>query len=42
MGLNKFRVYVSGNSIQKLWNKLADDFVNQWHKGNRGNHGDWR
>jgi hypothetical protein len=42
MGLNKFRVYVSSDQIQKLWNKLADDFTYQWMKGNRGNHGDWR
>ena len=42
MGLNKFRVYVSGDLIQKLWNKVADDFTYQWMKGNRGNHGDWR
>jgi hypothetical protein len=42
LGLNKFRVYVCSDAMENLWNKLADDFVYQWHKGNRGEDGDWR
>lgn len=42
LGLDKFRKYITDSKTQKIWNKLADDFVDQWHKGNRGNHGDWR
>jgi hypothetical protein len=42
MGLKKFREYVGKSNVEKIWNRLSDDFIDQWHKGNRGNHGEWK
>ena len=42
MGLKKFREFIGKSNVEKIWNRLSDDFIDQWHKGNRGNHGEWK
>ena len=39
---NKAWQWLDGWHQKHDWSKLRDDVFDQWKKGNRGEHGDWR
>lgn len=39
---NKAWKWLDGWHQKHDWSMLRDDVIDQWKKGNRGEHGDWR
>lgn len=41
MGKDEFRVWYLSKPMQWIKFSTEADFIDQWKKGNKGNHGEW-